>query len=168
MNTYTDQLHDWYKNAEPITRDNLPNDGDTIIYPEDGGGYTIEPSTFGWTSSIVHPGDPVRILARAAKPTPAWHDAVAVVASTFGNGPQVWERCGEHWDGTAGDEAQDADLINPVPLIEARVTNEMVEMGARGMVEPGRAWDDIPDWRQGTYLHAARNVLNAALGTDHS
>ena len=123
---HIDTLDKWWENAE----EGAARKGDTIIVRYDGDGeYGIRISD---ADLISHVND-IRILRRAPKPKPAWHDAVAVIASTDRNGPQVWQRCGGHWDGTAGDEATAEDLRDVTPLIEAKVTD-----AARD-----RVWDEL-------------------------
>ena len=128
MNTHIDQLAQWYADAERITDTNLPRIGDTLIFPYNADGYAIEVEEDGWTPDDLVPGEPVRILARAPKPKPAWHDAVAVIASTDRTERQVWEREGDGtYSGSAGDTADDLELRNVTPLIEAKVTDEMID-----------------------------------------
>ena len=127
MTGHIDQLTEWYESAERITKTNLPNKGDTLISPYEAGGFGIELERDGWTPNIVTIGEPVRILARAPKPKPAWHDAVAVIASKDYCERQVWERDTTYenrWYGTAGDRAVTSDLREVTPLIEAKVTDE--------------------------------------------
>lgn len=123
MNTnHIDQLKEWWENAE----EGIPSAGDTVIFDERhrGLGFHVTQAT------MDHPRgyDNARILARAPKPKPAWRDAVAVIASTDFCERQVWERDGASgWDGTAGDTATTEELRDVTPLIEAKVTGEMVE-----------------------------------------
>ena len=127
MNTHIDQLAQWYADAERITDTSLPRVGDTLIFPYNAGGYAIEVEEDDWTPDDVVPGEPFRILARAPRPKPAWHDAVAVIARTDDAGRQVWERYMGSWCGTAGDEVDAEDLRDVTPLIEAKVTDGMVD-----------------------------------------
>ena len=128
MNTHIDTLAQWYADAERIADTNLPRIGDTLIFPYNADGYAIEVGEDDWTPDDVVPGEPVRILARAPKPKPAWHDAVAVIASTDRTERQVWEREGDGtYSGSAGDTADDFELRNVTPLIEAKVTDEMID-----------------------------------------
>src|SRR5699024_8779199 len=97
---------------------------------------------------------------RAPKPKPAWHDAVAVIAHTDdGHIRQVWERDGDtgYWCGTEGYLVRTEKLRDVTPLIEAKVTDEMVERGARVSTPAGVR-----------YLHPSevREVLTAALGLE--
>jgi len=69
-----------------------------------------------------------RILSRAPKPKPAWHDAVAVIAHTDYCERQVWERESDGtYSGSAGDVAGDRDLRDVTPLVEAKVTDEATQ-----------------------------------------
>ena len=127
---HIDQLAQWYADAERITDTNLPRIGDTLIFPYNADGYAIMAEEDDWTPDDVVPGESVRILARATKPKPAWHDAPAVIASTDYCERQVWQRdttYGTPWYGTEGDGAVTSDLRDVTPLIEAKVTDEMVE-----------------------------------------
>ena len=134
---HIDQLAQWYADAEQVTKTNLPRKGDTLIYPRRTSGYIIESDGGGWAPEFVHSaGETVRILARAPKPKPAWHDAVAVIAETGDDDtrrafvPQYNAETGDERLGTWADwqDGYDAsELIDPVPLIEAKVTDEARE-----------------------------------------
>ena len=129
---HIDQLAQWYESAEQITKTNLPRPGDTLILPYNAGGYGIEVEGVGWTPYDVAPGESVRILSRAPKPKPAWHDAVAVIA-TFrderGMVSGVWKPEGKpgYWEGPEGDVVHEDSLEAVTPLIEAKVTGEARE-----------------------------------------
>ena len=157
---HIDQLAQWYADAEQITKTNLPRAGDTLILPYNAGGYGIEVEEDGWTPDDVVPGEPVRILARA--PKPAWHDAVAVTATATDElGDEitaVWVREGDElWRSDEGGMVLREDLRDVTPLIEAKVTDEMVERGARASTPTGVR-----------YLRPCevREVLTAALGLE--
>lgn len=129
---HIDQLAQWYAKAEQITSANLPCAGDTLIFPYNADGYAVEAEEDGWTPDDVVPGESVRILARAPKPKPAWHDAVAVMARCS-NAPEGHrepfirsEATRDVWAGEAG-HARTEDLRDVTPLIEAKVTDEMAE-----------------------------------------
>ena len=129
MNTHIDQLAQWYASAEQITKTNLPRIGDILVFPYNAGGYAIEVEEDGWTPDTVIPGEPVRILARAPKPKPAWHDAVAVKAS-MEKPPafrDVWVNDDGEWRNVDGDLIDPSDLRDVTPLIEAKVTDEMID-----------------------------------------
>ena len=166
---HIDQLAQWYADAEQVTKTNLPRKGDTLIYPRRTSGYIIEADGGGWAPEFVHSaGETVRILARAPEPKPAWHDAVAVIAETGDDDtrrafvPQYNAETGDERLGTWADwqDGYDAsELIDPVPLIEAKVTDEMVE----------RYRDEEMKWRlEGATSHpsVARLLLTAALGLE--
>ena len=167
MTDHMGQIAEWYEQAERITKTNLPNDGDTIIYPGSvKGSYIVEPNTEGWEPQIVYEDEECRILARA--PKPAWHDAPAVIASTDYCERQVWQRDTTHenrWYGTAGDGAVASDLRDATPLVEAKVTDEMVKRAlcegeALGYIErTSRKIDGIDQ-------NAFRAILTAALGLE--
>ena len=132
MNTHIDQLAQWYASAEQITKTNLPRIGDALVFPYSTEGYAIEVEEDGWTPDDLVPGEPVRILARAPKPKPAWHDAVAVMARCS-NAPEGHrepfirsEATRDVWAGEAG-HARTEDLRDVTPLIEAKVTDEMID-----------------------------------------
>ena len=156
MNDHIDQIAQWYADAEQITETNLPRSGDTLIFPYNAGGYALEVEEDNWTPDDIVSGDGARILSRAPKPKPAWHDAKAVIASTDYCERQVWERDSLGWYGTAGDTANTEDLRDVTPLIEAKVTDEMVERA----VSAARIWvSEIPD-------SLAHVMLTAALGIE--
>lgn len=127
MNTapdYEATLAGWWDEATP---DTPIHPGDLVINNEDGD-YSIYEAQCEWRAS-KH----ARVLIPHTPPTPAWHDAVAVIAHTkdddtrraftprhFSNG----ERSGAWDDRDGGWEA--SLLIDPVPLIEARVTDEAI------------------------------------------
>ena len=133
MNTHIDQLAQWYADAERITDTNLPRIGDTLIFPYNAGGYAVEAEGDDWTPGDVVPGEPVRILSRAPKPKPAWHDAVAVLANHRDYADErrtVWVQIGgDEYDrvNIEGDTAAEHHLVNVTPLIEAKVTDEMID-----------------------------------------
>lgn len=158
---HIDQLAQWYEEAERITKTNLPNDGDSIIYPRfNGGGYTIETNTEGWTADIVRKDEPVRILARAPKPTPAWTKAAAVTADLDDRETRrLLVNCGggEWRDCLEGRYLDWNELRNANPLGEARVTDEMVERLERHFLDTAKM--ALPDG-------LARRILTAALGLD--
>ena len=130
---HIDQLAQWYADAEQVTKDNLPNKGDVIIFPAPSfPGYITETIPVAWPSHLVSPREHVRILDRAPKPKPAWHDAVAVIA-TFrderGMVSGVWKPEGKpgYWEGPEGDVVHEDSLEAVTPLIEAKVTGEARE-----------------------------------------
>ena len=132
LNTHIDHLAEWYADAERITGTNLPRIGDTLIFPYNAGGYAIEVEEDGWTPDDVVAGESARILARAPKPEPAWHDAVAVMARCW-NAPEGHrepfirsDATPDVWIGEGGCGRTD-DLRDVTPLIEAQVTGAMID-----------------------------------------
>lgn len=168
MNDSTDpmkQLAQWWKDAEQ----GVLTPGDLVIWKM---GNSDDPEYAVGKYSDPDMPKHARILSRA--PKPAWHDAVAVIAHTAGwgrrrvltrhegvtaSGNTIWS-CGNiNYD--------PSELINPVPLIEARVTDEMVRrlVAKRNGVPADRASRLIGI----DYAHEAEQVraeLAAALGVD--
>lgn len=119
MNTsHIDQLAEWWETAE----EGVLEKGDTAIHRSDG-----ETTVYVAVERAPRQHPNARILARAPKPKPAWHDAVAVIASTDNLTRQVWERDGDGWYGTDGYRVDAEALEDVTPLIEAKVTDEMVD-----------------------------------------
>ena len=124
---YIDQLAEWWENAEQ----GAPSKGDAIIRRTErllSNGYAYEVGTEDYTDAKHL--DNVRILARAPKPKPAWHDAVAVTATATDElGDEitaVWVREGDElWRSDEGGMVLRDDLRDVTPLIEAKVTDEM-------------------------------------------
>lgn len=155
MNDHIDQLAQWWENAE----DADASPGDHIIERhvcdrDEDTYYTVGVHREGMSGLIGKSG--TRILRRAPRPKPAWHDAVAVIAHTrrddrrriFGSRPAP---CGIVWVSNGFQHDSDV-LIDPVPLIEAKVTAEMVDAAYAyaPSIFPTKA--------------TARRVLTAALG----
>ena len=118
---HIDQLAQWWDEAE----EGVIEKGDTVINRSDG-----ETTVYVATERARRHHTSARILSRAPKPKPAWHDAVAVIAHTDYCERQVWERDTTHairWDGAAGDGAITSDLRDVTPLIEAKVTDAMID-----------------------------------------
>ncbi len=122
---HIDQLTQWWENAEQGT----PREGDTYI--------ARFPGRAGYDTGVVDSGGlpegmlrDTRILARAPKPKPAWHDAMAVTATATDDlGDEitaVWVREGDElWRSDEGGMVLRDDLRDVTPLIEAKVTDEM-------------------------------------------
>ena len=151
-----DQLDKWYEEAEKGT----PRVGDLFISPYPSGvGYEV-----GVMDEDGLPGNMLlatRILARAPKPKPAWHGAVAVVATRnrdSGYAREVWANVGGgRWHGAHGGIVNADDLTDVTPLIEAKVTDEMAK----------RARAQSMKWEFGGISgNAARAILTAALGLE--
>lgn len=164
MNAHIDTLTEWWESADV---EGIVRAGDTII-KKGRAGYDIytawshedgEDVTM-WKYEQDPPVADYRILSRAPKPKPAWHDAVAVVIARIERREVYAKIPGrETWKNTATGHEISTHMIehyDPVPLIEARVTDEMV----------GRVGDML-----GAYYGAAGDkiildVLHAALGLD--
>ena len=119
---HIDQLKEWWENA----KEGLPSTGDTLIWRKPDSSYEV--FTAGVTDDAL--GNHIRILARAPEPKPAWCDAVAVIAHTarfserrpfaLTHTEDVLDPYNTEW--TTRD-----DLIDPTPLIEAKVTDEAMQ-----------------------------------------
>src|SRR5699024_684682 len=130
MTAHIDTLKEWWENAEVGD----PKDGDVIIEWA-GDGHAVRTFLEDERDNL-YAACTYRILARAPKPKPAWHDAVAVIAETGDDDtrrafvPQYNAETGDERLGTWADwqDGYDAsELIDPVPLIEAKVTDEARE-----------------------------------------
>ena len=150
MTAHIDQLAEWWESAEQGS----PKPGDTIIINL-GGGYAVETASEYWAGGEWY--DDTRILARA--PKPAWHDAPAVIAWTDLAERQVWERDGSGtYYGTGGDVADDYEFHDVTPLIEAKVTDEMVDRV--------REYKDFTGRLYFASREGARQLLAIALGLE--
>lgn len=128
---HIDQLTEWWENAEVPTRATLPNDGDRIIIRYNSEWYEVATSVGDAAEHEITTD--TRILARASKPKPAWHNAPAVIATgDAGDGDLftgVWIPHGspEWWEcADVGIILGSERLYDVTPLIEAKVTDEMV------------------------------------------
>ena len=160
---HIDQLREWWESAEK----GAPSKGDAIIRRTErllSNGYAYEVGTEDYTDAKHL--DNVRILARAPKPKPAWHDAPAVIASTDYCERQVWQRDTLNegwWYGTAGDGSAASDLRDVTPLIEAKVTDEMIVRAANAWTGNGyQTTRDLSRDLREDITHA----LTAALGLE--
>ena len=121
---HIDQLTEWWENAEEGT----PRDGDRLIINEGDGNYAFERATPGAHEEVGS----IRIMSRAPKPKPAWHDAVAVMAWCSNapeghRGPFIRsEATPDLWIGEGGSGYTDG-LRDVTPLIEAKVTDAMID-----------------------------------------
>ena len=151
------QLAQWYAEAEQITKTNLPCAGDALIFPYNAGGYAVEAEEDGWTPDDVVPGESVRILARA--PKLAWHDADFVVARYEND--DHWQgylrHGGDLWIDSEGRKYTTGVLRDVTPLIEAKVTDEMVERLEGHFLNTANM--ALPEG-------LARRMLTAALGLE--
>ena len=152
---HIDQLAEWWENAE----EGEAEPGDWIIThgPDDTNpAYIIEQAP---PYPLSSKRQPYRILARAPEPKPAWHDAPAVIAWTDLAERQVWERDGSGtYYGTGGDVADDYEFHDVTPLIEAKVTDEMVDRI--------REHKDFTGRRYFASREGARHLLAIALGLE--
>ena len=120
---HIDQLAQWWDEAE----EGVIEKGDTVINRS-------ESETTVYVATVrahrQHPN--ARILARAPKPKPAWHDAVAVMARCSGapeghREPFIRsEATPDVWIGEGGCGYTDV-LRDVTPLIEAKVTDAMID-----------------------------------------
>ena len=134
LTTHIDTLREWFDNAE----DGDIYEGDTFIrHLPEVGRFVV-----GVAEEVLGAHPDYRILARAPKPKPAWHDAVAVIARVDDgsqtpdtsrvallrdvNEPGQWVR--GYCDNVYSDE-----LFDVTPLIEAKVTDEARD----------RVWDEL-------------------------
>ena len=130
LTTHIDTLTQWWDEAEIPDANTLPRDGDRIIIRYNSEWYEIATADGDVDESEI--GSNTRILARAPKPKPAWHDAVAVMARCS-NAPEGHrepfmrsEATPDVWIGEGG-YGHTGDLRDVTPLIEAKVTDEMVD-----------------------------------------
>lgn len=162
MNTHIDTLNEWYENAE----EGIPSAGDTVIFDERhrGLGFHVTQATKG------HPRgyDNARILARAPKPKSAWHGAVAVMARCS-NAPEDHrepfirsEATHDVWAGEAG-HARTGDLRDVTPLIEQKVTDEMVLAALNAST--GLDMQTVTSFKRDE-IEDMRLALTAALGLE--
>ena len=161
---HIDQLAEWWESADV---EGIVRAGDTII-KKGRAGYDIytawshedgEDVTM-WKYEQDPPVADYRILARAPEPKPAWHDAVAVLAHTARfseRRPFALTHTEDVLDPYNTEWITRDNLIDPVPLIEAKVTDEMVE---RALTEY-----DTDTWRFNG-LARMRHALTAALGLE--
>ena len=118
---HIDQLTQWWDEAE----EGVIEKGDTVINRSDG-----ETTVYVATERARRHHTNARILARAPKPKPAWHDAIAVTATATDDlGDEitaVWVREGDElWRSDEGGMVLRDDLRDVTPLFEAKVTDEM-------------------------------------------
>ena len=123
MTAHIDTLKEWWENAEVGD----PKDGDVIIEWA-GDGHAVRTFLEDERDNL-YAACTYRILARAPKPKPAWHDAVAVIAHTARfseRRPFALTHTEDVLDPYNTEWITRDDLIDPVPLIEAKVTDEMI------------------------------------------
>ena len=120
---HIDQLAQWWDEAE----EGVIEKGDTVINRSDS-----ETTVYVATVRARRQHPNARILARAPKPKPAWHDAIAVTATATDDlGDEitaVWVREGDElWRSDEGGMVLREDLRDVTPLIEAKVTDAMID-----------------------------------------
>ena len=148
---HIDQLAQWWDEAEV----GVIEKGDTVINRSEG-----ETTVYVATVRAHRQHPSARILARAPKPKPAWHDAVAVIA-TFrderGMVTGVWVPEGQpgYWEGPEGDVVASDLLEDVTPMIEARVTDETLARVEAAFTDDHDSFDA-----------RIRAVTAAALGLD--
>ena len=140
LTTHIDTLREWFDNAE----DGDIYEGDTFIrHLPEVGRFVV-----GVAEEVLGAHPDYRILARAPKPKPAWHDAVAVTATATDElGDEitaVWVREGDElWRSDEGGMVLRDDLRDVTPLIEAKVTDEARdrvwdELAHHGLIDPDK------------------------------
>ena len=162
LTTHIDTLAEWWENAE---------DSDDF-YPGDTWIKRRKADTGGWVYDVGRVTSKrryyeARVLARAPKPKPAWHDAPAVTATysdDYGTVTGVWTPSGNHgyWIGPEDDVVMHDSLEDVTPLIEAKVTDEARD----------RVWDELvhhglidPDKHRPSDSWTA-DVVHVALGLE--
>lgn len=157
MITHIDTLNAWWSSAERGEAE--PGDWIITHSPDDTNpAYIIEQAPHYPLSSKRQP---YRILHRAPKPVPAWHNAVAVIAG-YPESREAYTRTETGLWESANCLLYAHELIDPVPLIEATVTDEMVLRAlnaSTGLDLPHHTSykrDEVEDMRFA--LHAALNL----------
>ena len=154
MTAHIDTLKEWWENAEVGD----PKDGDVIIEWA-GDGHAVRTFLEDERDNL-YAACTYRILARAPKPKPAWHDAVAVIAHTARfseRRPFALTHAEDGLDPYNTEWITRDDLIDPAPLIEAKVTDEMVERLEGHFLNTANM--ALPEG-------LARRMLTAALGLE--
>lgn len=154
MNDPIDQLKEWWDNAEVPTAHTLPREGDRIIFRYNSEWYEVAAAADDAEECDLFAG--MRILTRS--PRPEWHDSVAVMARSA-NAPEGHrepfirsEASPDVWIGEGG-YGYSGDLRDVTPLVEAKVTDEMVlralntSTGLYRMHLTSFTRDDIEDMR---------------------
>ena len=154
MTAHIDTLKEWWENAEVGD----PEDGDVIIEWA-GDGHAVRTFLEDERDNL-YAACTYRILARAPKPKPAWHDAVAVIAHTARfseRRPFALTHTEDVLDPYNTEWITRDDLLDPAPLIEAKVTDEMVERLEGHFLNTANM--ALPEG-------LARRMLTAALGLE--
>lgn len=155
---HVEMLKEWWENADQVA----PMRGDLVIEnvsDEDGQDYRVR----NWPGDRREKLSYVRVLE--PKPRPAWHNAAYVLAyapndiTDYGEGRPVYYR---NADGTFSDY-EDRGRWNPdelrdvTPLIEAKVTDEMVTRAQVEMMRLG-----LGDYSDKTLA----SIIAASLGIE--
>ena len=161
MNSHIDQLAEWWENAEE-SNDFYP--GDTWIRRRQAqtGGYVYDVGRVTRKKTYYE----TRVLARA--PKPAWHDSVVVMARSV-NAPEGHrevffrsEATPGVWIGEGGYGYSD-DLRDVTPLIEAKVTDEMVLKALND--KWGLSATSLYHYTEDA-VSVTRDMISAALGVE--
>lgn len=163
MNDHIDQLAEWWENAE----DAPANPGDRIIERhvcerDEDTYYTVGVHREGMSGLIGKSS--TRILARA--PKPAWHNAVAVMAVTPASPSRdalVGAGAGEWYSYRWNRYVKSDDLRDVTPLIEAKVTDEMVLKALND--KWGLSAPSLYHYSEEA-VSVTRDMISAALGVD--
>ena len=151
---YIDQLTQWWESAEK----GVAEKGDTVINRSDG-----ETTVYVAAERARHQHPNTRILARAPKPKPAWHDAVAVIAEVHAfDLPRVFVKDDDGiWNDALTGRGYSSDALSHVtPLIEAKVTDEMLSRAQWRAIELDR------DLVYTASKWSVKQVVAAALGLE--
>ena len=135
MTTHIDTLKEWWSEAE----EGVIEKGDTVINWFGG-----ETTVYVAAERARRQNPHTRILARAPKRKPAWHDAIAVIAHTARfseRRPFALTHTEDVLDPYNTEWITRDDLIDPVPLIEAKVTDAArdrvwEELVHHGLIDP--------------------------------
>ena len=172
LTTHIDTLTEWWESAE----DGIGKAGDVVIERDDSPNFETASYAVFTLGRDEHENLTYRrILHRAPIPKPAWHDAPAVTATyrdDYGTVTGVWTPSGNHgyWIGPEDDVVTHDSLEAVTPLIEAKVTDEMVERATRAVIN----WEYRPrldttitlDLGDKGSRALVNNVLTAALGLE--
>lgn len=158
MSTHEDQLKEWWEKAEKGS----PDVGDLIIIDAGDGAYVIERASIHWEEDEQY--NDTRIIERAPETRPSWYDAPAVNATyrdELGTVTGLWRpilRPGAEriWEGLEGELVSWQGLENVVPLMEAKVTDEMIDRYITAIYGPN--WTDVQAARS-----RARAILSVVL-----
>ena len=151
---HIDQLREWWETAEVGD----PKDGDVIIEWA-GDGHAVR-TFLEAERDDLYAACTYRILARAPKPKPAWHDAVAVIAHTARfseRRPFALTHTEDVLDPYNTEWITRDDLLDPAPLIEAKVTDEMVKRAEDWYTHSSVLNDPVED---------VLGILTVALGLE--